>query len=89
MSQATQNQKAKIYNFEIYTCNPITKEEGWDIKFVTVVADSKMEAREKLKDVPNFDVVILFDYSMEVTIDDSFTTASNGTQYRFESGYRS
>jgi hypothetical protein len=50
----------KEYNFEVYTCNPQTGECGWDIKMVSVFADSMKAAKQALKDaVPHFDEIIL------------------------------
>lgn len=51
-------EKFESYCFEIYTLNPETKETGWEIKFVEVLANSMREAREKIKSFPLFDCVI-------------------------------
>lgn len=62
----------KAFNFEIYTNNPETGENGWDIKFRTVLVDSTETntktsgAREALKQTPLFDCVILFNYCIDV-----------------------
>lgn len=57
----------KAFNFEVYTCNPTTGEEGWDIKFPTVFADSLPMAREVLKEsYPNFDCEILFNHGDKI-----------------------
>lgn len=56
----------KEINFEVYTKNPITGECGWDIKFVSVIAEDKEKAREVLKTWSLFDVVILHNYSVEL-----------------------
>lgn len=52
----------KYFNFEIYTCDPVSGTTGWDIKMVSVKATTKTEARETLKSFPDFDVVILFNF---------------------------
>lgn len=59
----------KEYNFEVYTINPETKENGWDIKFVSVIANTKKEAIGYLKRWPLFDCIITFDYSVEIPYD--------------------
>ena len=56
----------KAYQFEIYTCNEITGETGWDIKFRTVLAYSKKEAKELLRETPFFDCIILFNYCVSL-----------------------
>ena len=33
----------KAFNYEIYTNNPATGENGWDIKFRTVFAETRTE----------------------------------------------
>lgn len=52
----------KEYNFEIYTKHPETGKTGWDIKFASVFAASKDEAKVLLKDYPHFDCIILFNF---------------------------
>jgi len=52
----------KHYNFEIYTNNPVTGESGWDIKWAGCFANSKEEAREEIKNFPNFDTIITFNF---------------------------
>lgn len=48
-------------NVEIYTKNPVTGEEGWDIEFVKVYALTQKEVNEILnRELPNFDCVILY-----------------------------
>ncbi len=65
----------KYFNFEIYTSDPLTKTTGWEIKTVSVKAENKQEAKEKLKNFPNFDVIILFNFSHEENENcDFFTT---------------
>ncbi len=59
----------KAYNFEIYTCDEVTGETGWNIHYVSVVADSKSSAKEKLKEYPHFDCVILFNYCVPIEED--------------------
>ena len=46
--------------FEIYTLNPVTRETGWDIEHVVVVADNKKEAVKKIKKYPLFDCIISY-----------------------------
>ena len=55
----------KYFNFEIYTSDPISGTTGWDIEMLSVKANTKQEARLKLKDYPNFDVIILFNFHMK------------------------
>jgi hypothetical protein len=55
-----------LYEFEAYFCNPETGEHGWDIKFPEVTAFSILEAKKKLKEIPHFDCIILFNYSTAV-----------------------
>lgn len=58
--------KKYIFNYEIYTKNPITKECGWDIDMVDVEANSRKEADEILKSYPDYDCTILFNYRVEL-----------------------
>lgn len=53
-------------NFEVYTKNPKTGELGWDIKFVSVVAKDKGEAKQMLAKWPLFDCIILFNYARPI-----------------------
>lgn len=55
----------KLYNFEVYTKNPKTKEGGWDIFFISVVAKNKDEAKKTLMKWELFDCVILFNFEVE------------------------
>lgn len=55
----------KKFGFEVYTVHPVTKDGGWDIKFVEVIANDKKEAREILKTWELFDCVILFNYEVK------------------------
>jgi len=50
-------------NFEVYTKNPKTGEEGWEIEMVSVIAYSTYHARQILKKWNLFDEVILFNFS--------------------------
>ena len=43
----------KFNVYETYTCNPATGQAGWDIQFVAA------PSREALATMPNFDCVIL------------------------------
>lgn len=57
----------KAFNFEVYTKNQVTGEEGWDIKFPTIYAETKEEAKAFLKsDYPDFDCIILFNYGVDI-----------------------
>jgi hypothetical protein len=50
------------YNVEIYTKNPETGEDGWDIEFVDVHASSKKEMKQILTtEHPHFDCIIDWD----------------------------
>lgn len=63
------------FNYEIYTIDPISKQDGWDIECVSVKANSRIEARDKLNQYPYFDCVILLNYqSIENETCDFFTT---------------
>ena len=55
----------KYFNFEIYTIDPITGTAGWEINMVSVKADTKLLAKNKLYDYPNFDCVILYNFEHE------------------------
>lgn len=73
----------KAYQFEIYTIDPVTGQTGWEIVNRTVLAESKAEAREALKNTPLFDCIILFNYCVDVDM-------SNLTSEQFaviEAGY--
>lgn len=65
MNQITKT-TVKAHNFEVYTCNEITGEGGWDIKFITVFAPSTKEARQLLQTMPHFDCVILHNFSIDM-----------------------
>jgi len=55
----------KAYNFECYFKEPISKQNGWEIKFPTIFAYTKEEAKNILKnEVPLFDCIILFNYEV-------------------------
>ena len=47
----------KLFNFEVYLNEPITHEGGWEIAHINVYAETLKEAKEKLKNVPDFDVL--------------------------------
>lgn len=51
-----------IYSPECYFKNPETGETGWTIEFPEVSATSKREAAEKIKQLPNFDCFIEWDW---------------------------
>ena len=53
----------QYFNFEIYTKNPTTGQTGWDIVNVSVKAENRQEAKISLNEYPNFDVIILFNFS--------------------------
>lgn len=56
----------RYYNYEIYVKHPTEDIDGWDIEFVSVLANSRKDAREKLNGYPRFDCVISFNYSHEI-----------------------
>lgn len=62
----------KYFNFEIYLCDPISKTTGWKITRVSVKADNKKEAIKKLLLFPNFDTIILFEFSHEEILNYDF-----------------
>ncbi len=52
--------------FEIYTKHPITKEYGWNIRWVEV-PENRAKATETIKSFPDFDCIIsINDYSINV-----------------------
>ena len=71
MKNAEQN---KYFNFEVYTFNDVEVTEGvykgakigevsgWNIKMVSVKANTKDEAKKELKNYPLFDCIILFNF---------------------------
>jgi len=71
----------KSFNFEAYFCNPVTLEGGWDIKMISVFAETKIQAKEILKKVPYFDCIILFNYEVPMN-DADVKVYENGTNYR-------
>jgi hypothetical protein len=75
----------KAFNYEIYTKNPITGEGGFNIRFVSVFAEDHRKAKEVLRSVPNFDIVILFNF--ETDLDDREEVFySNGHLYIWTDG---
>ena len=52
------NYDLKQYMFEVYTKNPETGEEGWDIKFVMILAKDIKEAKQILMKNDLFDEII-------------------------------
>ena len=75
------------FNFEIYTCNPETFETGWDIKFVSVFAEDKADAKEKLKDFPLFDCIILFNFGGCELDEEELNLLNNGVKYFVRHSY--
>ena len=63
------------FNFEIYTIDPLTGQTGWEIICVSVKAENKAEAKEKLKQFPNFDCIITFNYEHKEYETSEFLTA--------------
>jgi len=63
----------KAYRFEIYTLHPLTKDEGWDIRFRYVLAESRKEAEKQIKNTPFFDCIVSFNFSVELDELDSKT----------------
>ncbi len=61
----------KEYNFETYTLNPETGETGWDIVWVSVIANTREEAIQFLKTWDLFDCIITYTYGIDL-IDDKF-----------------
>ncbi len=62
----------KYFIFEIYTCNELTGEKGWEIKFVAVCAKDTTTAKRLVKDYPNFDTVISFSHEETFPFGDIF-----------------
>ncbi len=65
MNNIDYNTQNKKIGFEVYTVHPETKEEGWDIKFVEVIANDYKEAKEILSTWDLFDCVILHNYTVK------------------------
>lgn len=81
--------KKRAWNFEVYTCNPITGQEGWDLIFVSVFADNKQEAKDNLKKfVPDFDEIILFNRVTELDEQESDIYASGANYFYTDSNYQ-
>jgi hypothetical protein len=72
----------KYYNFEIYTSDPISGTTGWEIEMLSVKAETKQDAKEKLKDYPNFDVIILFNFSHEEDENSDFLVTENYPNFK-------
>jgi len=72
----------KYFNFEVYTSDPITKTTGWEITTLSVKAESKQEAKEKLKDYPNFDVIILYNFFHEEEESSNFLQTQNYPKFK-------
>jgi hypothetical protein len=64
------------FNFEVYTKNPKTGQCGWDIKFVSVIADTKEEAKQYLNQWNIYDKVISFNFGIEIPFDGKLATLS-------------
>jgi CheY-like chemotaxis protein len=50
--------KKRDYAFEIYLNNPVTKQNGWEIEYIEIMAETYPEALKEIKKVDNFDVII-------------------------------
>lgn len=74
--------KNKYYNFEIYTSDPVSGQSGWDIKMVSAKGNSYKEARERLKDFPHFDVVILYNHEHEEEKTSDFLVVENYPKFK-------
>ncbi len=69
----------KEFSFEVYVKNPETGEDGWDIQFVSVIAETAKKAIDILKLNPLFDTVITIDvvaYLSSQDLDDTQYEAS-------------
>lgn len=92
-SEIVQPKELNIYNFEVYLKEPITHEEGWEIGHINVYAETLKQAREKLKSVPDFDCVILFNFEIplnygkgfSINTEDDLANYAHGNNYRFTS----
>jgi hypothetical protein len=62
-----ETQVLKVFSYEVYTIDPVSKQTGWDIKFVNVIAHTGSEALHILTTWDAFDCVILFNYKEEYT----------------------
>jgi hypothetical protein len=72
----------QYFNFEIYTSDPITGATGWEIKSVSVKAETKQQARENLKNFPLFDVVILFNFEHKEKETHNFLITELSPEYK-------
>jgi len=74
--------KKKVFNFEIYVCNQMTGETGWDIKQRSVFAESKEEAKELIAKTPFFDCIILYNYGFVEMSERDIKVYSQGCMWR-------
>lgn len=72
----------QYFNYEIYTCHPITGITGWEIETISVKGRNKEEARELIKSYPNFDVIILFNFKHKEDETAKFLIADHYPKYK-------
>jgi hypothetical protein len=78
----TNNNMNTYFNFEIYTACPKTGVSGWDIKNVSVKAETRKEAREKVKTFPYFDCIINFNFEHKENETVNFLIADHYPTYK-------
>lgn len=78
----------KAYNYEIYTVNEQTGETGWDIKFRTIFAETREEAKQILKNSPFFDCVILFNWCVELDMANLSARDLNDINNQYSDDYK-
>jgi hypothetical protein len=72
----------QYFNYEIYTCDPITGTTGWEIQNISVRAETRKEARELIKNYPNFDVIILYNFEHKEAETAKFLIADHYPDYK-------
>ena len=72
----------QYYNYEIYTIDPVTRTTGWDILNLSVKAETRVLAKEKLKKFPNFDVIILFNHEFKENESADFLITQNYPEFK-------
>ena len=73
--------ETKSFCWECYTCNELTGETGWYIKYITVFANDKQAAKDKLKLFPHFDCIITNTWSGKELDEREIGYYANGANY--------
>ncbi len=74
------NDQLEVFDFEIYTKDPISGVEGWDIKYIRAFGSDLNAAKKVLQSVPHFDCIITGTASY------NGTTLNENERRHFESG---